>query len=352
MAKRGVLLINVGTPQAPAEAEVRSYLREFLMDPYVIDIPFPLRWSLVHGLILPRRPARSAEAYRKVWTERGSPLLSHMRDMTEGLQAALGSGWVVRLGMRYGEPSILGALRELAAARVTDLLVVPAFPQYALAATETAIRETQRRASETLDGAPVAYLPAFYDSSHFIGPFAKIGADALHGFEADHVLYSFHGLPERQIRRTDRSPRGQAHCLAGESCCERISDANRDCYRAQCFATARALAERMAIPREKWSVSFQSRLGQSQWIRPFTDVRLEELARSGVRRLAVMCPAFVADCLETLEEIGIRARQDFISFGGTELKLIPSLNASEVWIAGLRELVLGAARAGKGEGPP
>ncbi|GAC1346448.1 MAG: ferrochelatase [Myxococcales bacterium] len=332
----GILILNLGTPEAPQAGPVRRYLREFLSDPRVLDIHPVARKLLLEGVILPLRPAKSAAAYRQVWTAEGSPLLVNGRALVEGLRSSLGPGVVVELGMRYGAPSIASALERLAAARVDRLVVAPLYPQYSSAATGSSLEEVYRLVGARDVVPPVAVVPPFYDDPGFIEAFARVGAPVIAREQADHVLFSFHGLPERQVRRTD--PTG-AHCLASASCCDRIVDANRDCYRAQCFATARALAARLGLAAGGSTVCFQSRLGRTPWIKPYTDLLLPELAAQGKKRLAVFCPAFVADCLETLEEIGIRARAQWLGLGGTSLALVPSLNATPAWVEALSALL-------------
>jgi ferrochelatase len=310
---------------------VRSYLKEFLMDPYVIDIPYPMRWLLVHGAILPKRPAQSAEAYRKVWGERGSPLLEHLLALSSQVQAVANSDqWVIKAGMRYGNPSLTKALTEFKNEGVGEVVVFPLYPQYSMAATESSIHATRKLARKVAPGIKLRFVPAFYEDKGFIGAFAEVARASLEGFDFDHLLFSFHGLPERQIKKTDRTP-GGAHCLQDASCCDRIAENNRDCYRAQSYATARALASRLDLSPDRYTVCFQSRLGRTPWIKPYTDHLYVELAAKGVKRVAVMCPAFVADCLETLEEIQIRGQEDFRKLGGSELKLIPSLNSTPAW---------------------
>jgi ferrochelatase len=322
----GVLLVNLGTPDSPRTADVRRYLREFLHDPYVIDTSSVARWLLVEGAILPFRPRVSARAYASIWLEAGSPLLVHGLALRDALATALGEGVRVALGMRYGSPSIESGLRELAGAE--RVLVAPLFPQYATSSTQTAVEAVRRAAG----GVRLQILEACYDDPGFIAAWTEVAKPELEQFRPDYVLLSFHGLPERQIRKLDASG---SHCLESESCCDAIGEANRSCYRAQCFATARALARALELDDARYSVAFQSRLGRTPWIRPYTDERLVELAKSGVRRLAVLCPAFVADCLETLEEIGIRGREQWREAGGEALHLVPCLNAHPRWVEAL-----------------
>lgn len=333
--KLGILLSNLGTPEAPQTAEVRRYLAEFLSDPRVIDINPVLRWILLNLIILRTRPKQSAAAYRQVWTEQGSPLLVHSRRLTELVQERTPETPVV-LAMRYGEPSIAKGLAELERAGCDRILVVPLYPHYAASSTGSTVEEVYRIASAQWNTPFIQVLPPFYDHPAFINALAEMGAPVLEELKPDHILYSFHGLPERHVRKSDLTG---AHCLASERCCDAICPANRNCYRAQCYATARALSARLGLSDEQATVTFQSRLGRTVWIRPYTDVVLTDLAKRGVKRLAVFCPAFVADCLETLEEIGIRASEDFVAAGGEELRLVPGLNAEPVWVDALLTLL-------------
>jgi ferrochelatase len=324
----GLLLINLGSPEAPTTPAVRRYLREFLSDPRVIDVNAVGRAALLYGFILPFRPAKSAAAYRKVWTEAGSPLLVHSRALTDEVRRRLGEGWHVELAMRYGEPSIAGALERLRAAAVDRIVVFPLYPQYAASSTGSSLEEVFRVSSGRWVVPSLSVVPPFYDDAGFVDAFVQVARPVLAEDRYDHVLFSFHGLPQRQVKKTDDSGRT---CLASADCCDVLGDANRNCYRAQCFATARALASGLALDGGAWSVSFQSRLGRTPWIMPYTDLVLPELAAAGKKKVAVLCPAFVADCLETLEEIGIRAREQFVGLGGDRLTLVPSLNATPRW---------------------
>ena len=324
----GLLLCNLGTPDAPTPAAVRRYLRQFLSDPRVLDINAVGRWMLLNLLILPLRPRKSAAAYQKIWTERGSPLLWHSEDLVTAVRERLGPDWAVELGMRYQKPSIAAALEKLSKAGVDRVVVFPLYPQYAVSSTGSTVAELFRIAAQAWAPPTLTFVDAFYDDAGFIDAFAAVGGPIVKAEEPDHVLMSFHGLPERHMRKTD--PTGR-HCLAHADCCDRIGPANRACYRAQCFATARALASRLALPEGSWSVSFQSRLGRTPWIHPYTDVVVPQLAAAGKKRMVVFSPAFVADCLETVEEIGMRAKDQFIAAGGEQLTLVPSLNATPVW---------------------
>lgn len=338
--RTGVLLLNLGTPDAPTTGAVRRYLREFLGDPYVLDVPAPVRWALLNLVILPRRPRRSAEAYRKIWTREGSPLLVHGRALRRALAEALGPAYVVELAMRYGAPAVRGALQRLHAADVARILAVPLYPQFSSAATGSSVAHLERELERMPELPPHEVFPPFYADEPFIAAWAAVARPALLEFAPDHVLFSYHGLPERQVKKTDASGR---HCLASEDCCAVIGEVNHNCYRAQCLATSRALAAALELDADRVSTAFQSRLGRTPWIQPFTDEVLPELAAAGHRRLAVLCPSFVADCLETLEEIGLRAREQWLASGGEELLLVPSLNADPAWVEALAVLVRGRA---------
>lgn len=331
--RRGLLLINLGTPDSPTAPDVRRYLDEFLMDPYVIDINPVARFLLVKGIILNTRPKKSAAAYQKIWTPRGSPLLYHSEDLVQKLRALL-PGTRVELGMRYGQPSLEFALQKLHAQGVKSLSVLPLYPQYSLAATESSVQKV-KDLLPNFSFTQVDFIPDFFAHPAFIGAFADIARESLEDFAYDYLLMSFHGVPERHVKKTD--PSGQ-HCLAKANCCDEVREVNRQCYRAQCFATARALAKNLELKANHWSVSFQSRLGRTPWIQPFTDEVLPRLAAQGVKRVAVMCPAFTADCLETLEEIQIRAREDFIRDGGEDLRLVPSLNSHDRWVQAVAQI--------------
>ena len=328
MSRHGLLLINLGTPDEPTTPAVRRYLREFLGDPRVLDINAVGRAALLHLVILPRRPAKSAEAYRSIWdAERGSPLLYHSQDLAKGVAARLGDAWQVELAMRYGKPSIADGLTALEKAKVDRIVVLPLFPQYASSSTGTAVARVMELAQERWNVPALDFVPAFFDDPGFLTAFEEVARPVLAETTPDHVLFSFHGLPVRQIVKTDTTG---AHCFASTSCCDTL--ANKHCYRAQSFFTARALAERLTLEAASYTVCFQSRLGRTPWIQPYTDVVLDELAKAGKKRLAVLCPAFVADCLETVEEIGMRARDQFKAAGGEELVLVPSLNATQPWV--------------------
>jgi len=336
-ARTGVLLSNLGTPDSPTRRDVRRYLREFLSDPRVIDGPALPRWLLVNLVIAPFRSRTSAAAYQKIWGPDGSPLLVHGRALCADVARALGPGHVVALGMRYGSPSIAQALGELVAAGVGRIVALPLYPQWAESSTGSTLA-CLAQAHGALGGAPpLEVLPAFFDAPGFVAAWTAVARPALAEARPDYVLFSYHGLPERQVKAADPT---RGHCLTTASCCEAPPPAVlARCYRAQCLATTRALAGTLALAPGNFSSAFQSRLGRTPWIQPFTDQVLPELAARGVKRLAVLCPSFVADCLETVEEIGIRGREQWHSLGGESLTLVPSLNAHPNWVEAVTALV-------------
>lgn len=338
----GVLLLQLGTPDSPSTADVRTYLREFLSDPRVLDIPAPARALLLNGVILPFRPRRSAHAYRQIWTEDGSPLTIHTETLAAKVAELLGDGYRVAVGMRYQNPSIESAVDRLAAAGCDRLVVLPLFPQYASASGGSAVAKTLEVLAQRWNVIDVATVGAFYDHPGFIAAAAEVARPLLDDFEPDHVLFSYHGLPEKQIRKSDPT---NAWCLSEAGCCASINEANRFCYRAQSFATTRALAEALGLEAGTFSTAFQSRLAGQKWIEPYTDVVLPELHAQGVRRLAVLTPSFTADCLETLEEIGIRGRQQWADLGGDDLLLVPCVNASDRWAEAVADMVRSHAGA-------
>jgi ferrochelatase len=315
-SKIGLLLVNLGSPEAPTPEALKPYLKEFLMDPEVIDIPAPLRWMLVNLLIVPRRSRDSAALYQKIWSDEGSPLLVNSRSFAAALGEELRNedDLYISMGMRYGNPSILHALKQLPLTELTRLIVFPLYPQYAMSSTLT----VQKKVREVLGSLPHAtpepeWISPFYGDPRYIDAVGDASAETFAQFDPDFSLFSFHGLPQRHLKRLHKV------CLSEDHCCDRISDKNRNCYRAQCFATARSVAGVIGIPRERYSITFQSRLGRTPWIQPFTDHVIEDLPKQGVHRLAVFCPSFIADCLETLD-------------GGKELRLIPSLNSHPTWV--------------------
>jgi ferrochelatase len=339
-----VLLMNVGTPNSPATSDVRRYLKQFLGDGRVIDLPWIGRKLLVNGIIAPFRAPKSAKAYRKLWTEKGSPLIVHGNALRDGLQAKLGGGFRVALAMSYQNPSMHDALNELRLAGVQRIILVPLYPQYASSSTGASLQAAMTEIARWNDIPPVAVVPPFYNEVGYLQAFTeRIQASRPETF--DHVLFSFHGLPDRHIQRSHTAGadfltrKVKADVVEGCPCERGAYDAFPTCYKMQCHATARALAARCGLKDGAWSVGFQSRLDQ-QWVKPFSDKLVEDLAKRGMKRLLVTSPAFVADCLETTVEIGDEYLEIFHEHGGQHLELVPSLNASATWVEALTGLVL------------
>jgi len=330
---KAVLLINLGSPDSPSVADVRRYLREFLMDGRVLDVNWLVRFCVVNFAILPTRPKQSAEAYHKIWTPAGSPLVVTSRNVQAKLQQRVQVP--VELAMRYQNPSIPEAVRSLADKAADEVLMIPLFPHYAMSSFETAVERVKEVAARLAPTMRFIVQPPCYEQTDYIAALVASAEEFLRR-PYDHLLFSFHGLPERHLRKSD--PTG-AHCLASEHCCETPNPAHATCYRAQCFKTVAAFVKKAGIPKEKYSIAFQSRLGRDPWLKPYTDFELPRLAGAGVKNLLVMCPAFVSDCLETLEEIGLRGRETFQNAGGTTLELIPCLNEHPLWVEALEKMV-------------
>ncbi|MDZ4858601.1 MAG: ferrochelatase [Candidatus Hydrogenedentes bacterium] len=329
--KIGVLLINTGTTDAPRAEETRVYLRQFLSDPRVLDINPVVRWLLLNLVILRTRPKNSAHAYSQIWTGRGSPLIANSLDLAAALKERM-PRIEFAIGMRYGKPSIESGFDELLAKGVDRLIAAPLFPQYSSAANGSALEVVYSRAAKLWNVPPISVLPPCYADPGFINAWAAVCAPVLDAFKPDLLLLSYHGLPERHVKKSDKTG---GHCLASASCCNAIVDANQHCYRAHCMATSRLLAAQLGLADGQYSVAFQSRLGRDPWIKPATDEVVPALAKKGIKRLAVACPSFTADCLETLEEIGMRAKDDFFAAGGEAFAFIPCLNAHPVWVDAL-----------------
>ncbi len=325
-AKRGILLINLGSPDSPSVPDVRRYLGQFLMDPRVIDSPWIVRKIVVGLFILPSRPKKAAAAYASIWTPEGSPLVVISHKVEELLRQRIDDP--VALGMSYGNPSIEAAVRKLVEASVEEILLIPMFPHYAMSTFETVVVAVEEALRKSSPKTRLVTRPPFYADRDYIEALVTSAAPHLaKGY--DHLLFSYHGLPERHLRKSDPT---KSHCLTSETCCQTPSIAHATCYRHQILATTEAFVSRAGIPKEKYSVSFQSRLGRDPWLRPYTDDVIEDLAESGVKRLLVMCPSFVADCLETLEEIGIEGKEEFLEHGGEAFVLVPCLNDHPQWI--------------------
>jgi protoporphyrin/coproporphyrin ferrochelatase len=336
VSKRAVLLVNLGSPDSISVPDVRRYLREFLGDERVLDMPAVLRWLLLEGRILRTRPRQTAHAYASIWTPNGSPLIVTSQSIRSKLAEALGPDLPVYLGMRYGRPAIADMIAQIASAGVEELLLFPQYPHYAMSSWETVVARAREEAARQAPRMRMTCVQPFFADKDYIEALHTVSAPWL-ARTHDHLLFSYHGLPARHMRKADSS---RCHCLKVADCCSVASPAHATCYRAQIFATTRAFAARAGLAPERHSVSFQSRLAGEPWLEPFTDVELKRLPGAGVKRLLVICPAFTADCLETLEEIAVQGRETFLNAGGTEYAQIPCLNDQPPFI----EFLAGRAR--------
>ena len=323
---KGVLLVNLGSPESPTAKDVKPYLDEFLMDKYVIDVPFLLRALLVRGIILRKRPEKSAAAYAKIWTKEGSPLIVISKKMHEKVQQLVDIP--VALAMRYGTMTIQKGLQELKDKDVTEVMLLPLYPQHAMASTVTILELAEDLRKKHFPEMKFTIVPAFYNKPDYIKALANSMKKYLDTFEYDHLLFSYHGIPERHIRKTDIT---KSHCKIDGSCCNTPSPAHEFCYRHQCYETTKQVVELLNIPKDKYSQTFQSRLAGDKWLTPYTDVEVNKMAEKGIKKLAVVTPAFVSDCLETLEEIAMEANHQFKEHGGEEFLAIPCMNDGDEW---------------------
>lgn len=329
MPKRAVLIVNLGSPDSTSVPDVRRYLREFLGDERVIDVkPRWAAWLLVNGIITTFRAPKSAHAYEQVWTKEGSPLVVTSKSVQKKLSAALGPDTPVYLAMRYANPSIASVIAQIAADCIEEILLFPQYPHYAMSSYETVVVRVMEEVAAQAPKLRVTTVQPFFADADYIEALYAVSAPLL-AQPHDHLLFSFHGLPQRHMRKADSS---HAHCLTVPDCCTTCSPAHATCYRAQCLATTRALVARAKIPEGKYSVAFQSRLAGEPWLTPFTDVELEKLPKTGVKTLLVICAAFTTDCLETLEEIQQQGRDTFIEAGGESFQQIPCLNDQPAFI--------------------
>ena len=329
----GILLMNVGTPDEPTVKSVKTYLREFLLDPDVIDIPAPLRHLLVRGIILRTRPKKIAPRYKSIWMEGGSPLRVYTQRICDKLQIKMEDTFC-EVGMRYGNPSIKSALERLRERGVTRLLLAPLFPHYAQATTESSIKHAFKQLNEMNWTPDIHELGHFESADEFIMPLAE--SIRPHLSDETHLLFSYHGLPISHVKRIDES---KQHCQKVENCCEVACNANILCYGRHCSETTSAVVEKLGLESHQWSMSYQSRLGPVKWLEPATTTKVEELVKRGIRKIVVVAPAFLADGLETLEELDIELREDFLEMGGKELTVVKCLNDDDLWIDGLESLV-------------
>lgn len=332
--KKGILLVNLGTPNAPTRGSVYKYLKQFLLDPRVIDIAWLPRNLLVRGIIAPFRSGASAKLYQQLWTEEGSPLKVYGKRVEKLLQDSLGEDYVVKLAMRYQRPSIMSGIKYLLDKKVNEIIVFPMFPQYASATTGSVHEEVMRCIKGEQSIPNLKFINSYYDNEQVIGIYAdnalKMGIENY-----DHFIFSFHGIPQRQLIKADRCN----HCLKQEDCCQSIAEHNQFCYSAQCYATAFAIAKRMGLEPNDYTVAFQSRLGKDPWTQPYTSTVIEDMAKNDKKKLLVFSPAFVADCLETTIEIGVEYQEEFEEFGGEKIDLVPSLNEDPRWVAAIKQIV-------------
>ena len=333
----GVLLVNLGTPDSPSTPDVRRYLNEFLTDGRVVDMPAAVRYPLFQGLVVPLRAPKSAKIYQQLWTERGSPLLFHGLDLREKVQAALGPGYVVAFGMRYQNPGIAGALEELRAAAVERIVVLPLFPQYASASTGSVQEKVMDLVKDWWIVPSINFISQFATEPGFIATIAARGRAELEKHDYDHVVFSYHGIPERHVKKGDPT----SYCRFG-SCCDTLTDQNQYCYRAQCFATSRLIAAALGLSADQYTVAFQSRLQsrlRDPWLQPYTDEVLKEMPAKGIKHVLAFSPAFVADCLETTIEVGEEFKELFEESGGKHWQLVPSLNSEPQWVEAVADMV-------------
>jgi ferrochelatase len=332
--RRGILLMNLGSPDTTEVKDVRKYLNEFLLDERVIDYPWLLRKILVSGIIVPFRAPKSAEAYKTVWTSEGSPLLVISRQLRTAVEAI--AEVPVEISMRYGNPDSKAGFDKLLERDpgLDEVIAVPLYPHYAMSSYETAVEDARLVHQQNKYSFKLRFIKPFFDEPAYIHALAESMRPYLEN-EYDHLLFSYHGLPERHLRKSDIT---KQHCLKVEDCCNVSSLAHKTCYRHQVFTTTRLVAEKLGIPKDKYSISFQSRLGKG-WLQPFTDIELEEFPKKGIKNLVIVCPAFVSDCLETLEEIAERGKETFIAAGGESYHVIPCMNTQPEWVKAVKELV-------------
>ena len=324
--KKGVLLVNLGSPDTTKTKDVRKYLDEFLMDERVIDLPYWKRYIIIRGIVLNTRPKKTAEAYKKIWLKEGSPLIVFSQRFTEKITKKIDIP--IALGMRYGSMSIQNAIQELVDQNVKEILLVPLYPQDTMSSFETVVEKTKTVINKSFSDVKLDVFPAFYNKQDYINVMSSHLKEQLHGFDYDHILFSYHGIPEHHIVKVDPK---KLPCNMENGFCS-THTGERICYRNQCLETTKAIVKKLGIKEDEYSNAFQSRMLKDPWLEPFTDVVLEKLPKKGKKKLVVVTPSFVSDCLETLEEIAIRGKKDFIAFGGENLKHISCLNDNDNWV--------------------
>lgn len=331
MSKKGILLVNLGSPRSTKVEDVKEYLDEFLMDERVIDYPWFLRALLVRGIILNVRPKKSAAAYKTVWTEQGSPLIVITKQIQEKLQKKVDIP--VEIGMRYAEPSIETGIRNLVEKGVEEIVLFPLYPQYAMSTTETVVEKAKEVQQKFFPNVKINFVPPFYNKEIYVNCLAESIKEKLPE-NFDLLQFSYHGVPERHIYKTDPTKT----CKIGDCCFKNDYPAHAYCYRHQCLKTTELVKQKLGLDDTQVKSTFQSRLGKDKWIEPYTDETLENLPKNGVKNLAIVCPAFVSDCLETLEEISVEGKEEFIHAGGENFHYIPCLNDEDRWIDVVKQL--------------
>ena len=341
--KKGVLLVNLGSPNSPSVKDVRKYLTQFLNDPLVIDINPAARFFLVNLIIVPFRASKSAKLYEQIWTKEGSPLITHSLKQRDLLQKSLGDEYIVEVGMRYQNPSIESAFKKLVGQKVENIVAIPLYPHWASSSTESSIIEINRVAKK-IGFTNLKIIEKFYDNEGYLNALVDVAKQYFIGISAgtsaaqidsyDYFVFSYHGLPERQITKIYPN-----HCEINNTCCSAISEKNKFCYRAACYYTTRELVKRLSIPEGKYISSFQSRL-DDKWLKPYSDKVIEQLAKEGKKKILVFSPAFVADCLETIYEIGTEYEHIFKQHGGEKLQMVESLNENPQWIEALKKMIV------------
>ncbi|RBW55836.1 ferrochelatase [Tenacibaculum sp. E3R01] len=325
---KGVLLVNLGSPESTDPKDVKKYLGEFLMDERVIDVPYWFRSFLVKGIILNTRPKKSAAAYQKIWWKEGSPLIVLSERLQEKVQEK--TTLPVGLAMRYGSMSIKKGLQELYDKGVRDVQLIPLYPQFAMATTETIVVLAEELRAEFFPDMKITDVPAFYQKPEYIKALSNSIKEYLADKDYDHLLFSYHGVPERHIRKSDIT---KSHCKIDGSCCNKPSPAHEFCYRHQCFQTTKNVISELGLDENTVSTSFQSRLGVDPWLQPYTDRTIVKKAeKDGIKKLAIVTPAFVSDCLETLEEIAMEGKHEFLEAGGEEFYTVPCINDNDEWV--------------------
>ena len=333
--KRAIVLMNLGSPNSTEVKDVKKYLDEFLMDERVIDKPWLFRALLVKGIIVPFRAPKSAEAYKSIWTEKGSPLIIISKQLRDALKKEVEEP--VAIAMRYGNPSPKSAFDELLGKNpdLEEVIAVPLYPHYAMSSYETAVEYAKEQHQKGGYQFKLTTIKPYYDNEEYLNALCESIKSFLND-DYDQILFSYHGVPERHILKGDIT--GQ-HCLKVPNCCDVPSEAHKYCYRHQCWTTTKLVTERLGIPKDKLGFSFQSRLGRDPWLQPYTAVRLAELPKEGVKKVLVVCPAFVSDCLETLEEIAEEGKEIFLHNGGERFEMIPCLNVHPLWVGAIAKWV-------------